>query len=192
MLPSFSTIKTFAGLYFKVYKKNKSRTKILIKELNEILGASHLSLTKDQEKRIEFYTTQSCITNSWFGKLRGWKATKQEIERRLYLGAATPLFDDYADKRNFSSKKLMKLIEGEANEQSTEVILLKHLYKKVFNNPGKNQLKFLEIMNKAVESQNNSLRQLQKEKLQTEELQTITFDKGGYATLLYRDRKSVV
>jgi len=169
-------------LIIKVYFFNRIRTNLLIRELNTHLQNFSLELSKIQAKRIHSYTIQSCLTNSWFSKLRGKRPNRFEIKNAVYLGAITPLLDDLVDAEKLESTEILNHINN-FNESSAETLTLRYLYSTIIENCNK---EFKQSFNQALISQDASLKQLQEAKLSDEELLEITKNKGASWTVLYR------
>lgn len=171
----------FCRLGWDILGPNKRRTLQLYKELNTLLSPKGFALTEDHKKRIFFYTAQSAITNHWFGLLRGHSANQQEIQDAIYLGAFTPIADDLMDQNNLSFESLLEARLPE----SADTLLFDYLLKKL-DSLRKANPHFESYFIKAHLAQNESLKQLGKEPLSEEELESISFNKGGLYTLLYR------
>ncbi len=177
--------KTYFNLGIKIYLINGYRNRILINELNSFLKQSDLTLSSKHISRISFYTIQSCITNSWFSKLRGTTLSNEEIQRGLYLGAFTPIYDDLMDSSGLTHSELVSFIENGKEKSSVSFLLLQYLFNKLNKNTKDFHL-FEHYFKIAGEAQTESLKQINEEKLTNSELRKISYDKGGYFTLLYR------
>ena len=175
------TFFVFCELAWVILHKNKQATNALFEELNSILRPHGLALTPEHKKRITFYTAQSAITNYWFSTLRGYKPNTAEVQHALYLGAFTPIADDLMD----STGQTFEALKQMQKTDTTDAILFDYLFSKLNPLLETNTL-FAEYFKKAHEAQNRSLKQLQQEPLDLEELKTISFDKGGFYTTLYR------
>ena len=174
-------IKTGYGLYFV----NRFRYQRLLSELNAYLQPSGLLLDDQLKKRIWNYTLQSAATNTWFAELRGYKASKMEINAGIYLGAYTPVHDDLVDEHSLDHEAIVQLQE-EKNTGNIHYALISFLYKKLKDNiPDIHR--FNHYFQLCGEAQTASLQQLNPQSIELPALQKITFDKGGYATLLYRN-----
>ena len=171
----------FARLAYVVLWYNRRRTDTLLKELETLLAERELSLTPELIKRIHFYTTQSAVTNHWFGQLRGRESSEQEELDGLLLGAVTPVIDDLMD----SSDRMFDELEADNRQDTAEQVLYHHLMDKLRPLRAINPY-FDKYARLAHLAQNASLVQMRPERLGTEQLEQITYDKGGYSTLLYR------
>lgn len=174
---------TFIRLATEIFLINKLQTAKFIREFRKQSKIHHFSFDKDQINRIRYYTVQSSLTNNWFSSLTGYKIGRDEIQKGLYLGALTPIVDDLTDDFRFDYAEIIKQIKIPEDSSSGSVRLAGYLYRKVSE---KADIVFLKYFTKAMEAQDASLRQFQKNRLSFEELYKITFDKGGYFTLLYR------
>jgi hypothetical protein len=182
-LASKKMLTIYIKLGIEIFLINKLRTTKFIKQLNKQSKIHHFSFTKDQIIRIRQYTIQSSLTNSWFSSLTGYKIGKNEIQKGLYIGALTPVVDDLTDDFGLNYAEIIKRLKTQDDSTSGHVRLADYLYKKVSENA---ETVFLKYFKKAMEAQDASLKQFQKNRLSYEELYKITFDKGGYFTLLYR------
>ena len=151
--------KTYFNLGIKIYLINKFRNRILINELNSHLKQSGHRLRSKHISRISFYTIQSCITNSWFSKLRGIAASNEEIQRGLYLGAFTPIYDDLMDSSGLTHSELISFIENGNTKSSVSFRLLQYLYNKLKKNR-KDFNSFEHYFKIAGEAQTESLKQI--------------------------------
>ena len=185
MRRSINVYKAYLTLGAKVYVTNRVRSRIFIQKLNQLLRNTGQQLSRQQVNRIQQYTTQSCITNSWFSALRGYRPDTLETQRALYLGAFTPIYDDLMDQHSYSHEKLMETIRQDNLPTNADLLLLKKLYDTlmgIIDNP----TTFEKCLVLTGKSQNQSTKQHNKEKIDNEILWKITADKGGHATLLYR------
>jgi len=180
----FNIMSTSLCLFFKVYILNRIRTNQIISELNQFLVKSNHTLSEEQVKRIHSYTIQSSLTNSWFCKLRGKRANSSEIRKAIYLGAITPLLDDLVDSEKMKSSQILEQIELVNNNSAVIIHIISYLYHKITKECNK---EFKELFTEALLSQDESIKQLQKEKLNQSELLEITMRKGASWTLLYRN-----
>jgi hypothetical protein len=159
---------------------NRRRTSKLLASLNRVGAEFGFALDEVTKKRIHFYTAQSAITNHWFCMLRGKKPTPHEIENALLLGAFTPIADDLMDE----SGQTFEQLENQESKATTAHILFRYLLERL--KPLRDTNPAARYFTKAHHAQNQSLLQLQKEPLDLDILERITFDKGGYYTTLYR------
>ncbi len=180
----FNIINISISLFSKVYVFNRIRTKKLIRELNKFLAKFKHTLNGEQIKRIQFYTIQSCLTNSWFCQLRGKRSNSSEIRKAIYLGAITPLLDDLVDSEKINSYQILEQIHSVNNESSGIMQIISYLYHEITTDCGE---EFKLIFTEALIAQDDSISQLQKEKLNHHELFKITKRKGENWTLLYRN-----
>jgi hypothetical protein len=176
-------LNTFIRLATEIFLITKLQTAKFIRELRKQSKIHHFSFDKEQINRIRYYTVQSCLTNSWFSSLTGYKIGNDEIQRGLYVGALTPVMDDLTDDFGLDYSEIIRQIKTQDDSTPNPVRLAGSLYKKVLE---KADTGFLKYFTKAMECQDASLKQFQKNRLSYEELHKITFDKGGHFTLLYR------
>jgi hypothetical protein len=177
----FRLLQAYIFLGYKIFWQNRRDTHQLIHVLIDLLkreGASPLSL--EQIRRIKFYTLQSCLTNSWFSKMRGCEPTAAERENALCLGAITPIVDDLNDELGLTSSVILKRLK---TDQTSEFVSVRYLYSTLLKNSPKD---FERAFVEALTMQDHSLSQLGKSKLSVAEIETITYNKGGSWTFLYR------
>ncbi|MBN1180967.1 MAG: hypothetical protein JXB49_01680 [Bacteroidales bacterium] len=183
MIKSIKVYYVFISLGFKVYIVNRLRTMHLIRELKYILGDNKNQLSANLTKRIHFYTIQSCLAVSWFSSLRGYKATRSERQKALYLGAITPILDDLNDKMQLPYHKILeKTNKGLANS-SESLVIFNYLYEKLFKD---DKHPINSVLQDIALAQDESIRQILPGRLTQDELTKITQEKGGKATLFYR------
>ncbi len=173
------TIQAYLYLGKVVFINNKKNTAAF----TESLRSKGFQIDEQLEKDILKYTVQSSLTNAWFTTLTNTKISDKQKELALFLGAITPVSDNLTDQYELEYKDVWHAVQN-INEDSPNLYkLARHLYDGMtaLANPV-----FMHFINKTMEAQDESLLQLKTETLSTEKLQQITFDKGGYSTLLYR------
>jgi len=121
-----------------------------------------------------------------FTLLRGKKMTSKERLALTCLGGLTGLFDDFFDRKDMQVSYIKSLLENPqkmTGNNSNEKLILKLYLKALGNITGTERLTgySLEIYRAQVLSK----RQLHTE-LNKEEIQDITFQKGGFSVLFYR------
>ena len=177
----FQTLQQFFTIAWVILVQNKRNTHALFEELEAHLNPKGFTLSNEHRKRIAFYTAQSALTNYWFSTLRGEKPTASETKLGLYLGAYTPITDDLMDNTGSTYQQLRTI----APDSSAEACIFNYLWEKMQPSLNANSL-FALYFEKAHEAQNESLVQMESTPLGLDELREITFNKGAYATLLYR------
>lgn len=164
-----------------LYIQTPARDNQLLGELELVLKSKGLKMSEGVKKRIRFYTLQIMLTNHCFGLLRGYPPSDRENLLALYFGAFTPVADDAMD---LSGKTFEELL-GDLESKSELQVLFKFLYCKI--EPLFNEYpSFREYFITAHQAQNDSLLQLGEVQLDFQELQRISYNKGGYYTLLNR------
>jgi hypothetical protein len=175
------TLQQFFAIAYVILVQNKRNTYALFEELEAHLNPKGFALSNEHRKRIAFYTAQSALTNYWFSTLRGKKPTASETKLGLYLGAYTPITDDLMDNTGSTYQQLRTI----APDSSAEASMFNYLWEKM--QPSlKTNTSFAYYFEKAHEAQNESLVQMEPTPLGLNQLREITFNKGAYATLLYR------
>ena len=177
-------IQAFLQTGYNLYIVNKIRFNKLVAELDNYLQPMGLQMDEKLKKRIWLYTLQSAATNSWFTDLRGYKTTKDEQQVAIYLGAYTPVYDDLVDDQTMNHDDIERL-QRDQFKDNTHYTLIWYLYDKLKLHLPKNG-QFKHYFQLSGQAQTASLQQIKKDRLNCDDIQKITFDKGGYATLLYR------
>ncbi|NVK04041.1 MAG: hypothetical protein HWD92_04435 [Flavobacteriia bacterium] len=174
-------LSSFTSLGFQLFVLNRARTNRLLAELREVVRAEGLTLSTHEEKRIAAYTTLTAITNHWFSTLRGYKPTKEEISGALYVGAFTPATDDLMDEFNLTYEEIL---DGAANGKANAVVF-RYTWEKLKSLRSHNS-QFDHFLSLTLQAQNASLAQQGEDDLSIDHLKELSFNKGGYSTLLYR------
>lgn len=118
--------------------------------------------------------------------LRNKKLTTTELELLTLLGAMTALFDDIFDTEPTEHSRLLNLIDNpisSASNSETENMLVEIYNKALKLTP--NKLQITDLAKKIHHAQVDSLKQKRAD-LALSELETITYNKGGYSMQLYR------
>lgn len=166
---------------------NRREAKAAVAEINVALQEKGFAALSAQEaKRVGYYTLQSSITALWFGTLHGRRLTEAERKAKRFAGAFTVFQDDLTDNPDYQYQSFMDLVE--APEQKVlhhrEEWLAWFCYQTMLHAaPDASLVRRTAVL--AEQGQHDSRRQLQ-QNLRDEELQEISFHKGGAATLFYR------
>lgn len=168
------------GLARTIYSRNSAHEAAVISELEDYLNSLGYTLEGDVRKRILAYTRGSAITNHVFAQTRGEKVSREETMNSVYMGAFTPIADDIMDSTGMTFEEVMN-----AEVDSGELALFQYLLEKATQlrklNPA-----FDEYFVKAHVAQDNSVQQVQPERLSEGQLEKISFEKGGYYNLWWR------
>lgn len=178
---TFNALKTIFKVGWIVKVQGPRLRKKLERELEPVLRPHGYVLSPENVKRIEFYLYQSGLTNEWFTTLRGKPASEVEVDTSIYVGAFTPIMDDLMDERGLRFEELLTLSDSD----SGDAVSFRYLLGKL-DAIRSEQPHFDEYFQKAHLAQNSSLAQLGEEKLSFDQIEQITFNKGGYYTLFYR------
>jgi len=157
-------------------------------DILESKSTNDASLDESDFRKMEEYygLAVPVMIGESFSLLRGKKMTLKERLALTCLGGLTGLFDDFFDRKNMPESYIKSLLENPQKmkgNNSNERLILK-LYMKALGNISDSERLTgysLEIYNAQVLSK----RQLQTD-LNKEEIQDITFQKGGYSVLFYR------
>ena len=134
------------------------------------------------QKRINHYLFANAITTDWFAKLHGICVSEQERKAGVLLAAATPIADYMADNLGMTKSEILRIIEKPQNT-ILELVSSTLYYKAISLH--QDRLQFEMYFQKTLEAQDKSLHQ-RKSNESLSLLKKITWDKGGYALLLYR------
>lgn len=144
-------------------------------------------LTKNEKLRLHKYGLHvPLFIGESFCTLRGSKLIENERTAITCLGCMTGLFDDLFDEQNYSDSFIRNLVENPVKNQAhppqiTVLIDLYHLF--LSNTPHKSNAKAL--MLRVFDAQVASRLQT-KATLTPDEIETITYNKGGFTMQLYR------
>ena len=177
----WATFLSFCKLSWAIFVRNRWRTFNLLLKLDARLSLDGYTISPQNRKRIYFYTAQSAITTYWFSMLRGYKPTRDETQTALLLGAFTPIADDLMD----STGQSFQALEIDEKLLSAESAMF-HFFLNELKAQKKTNKWFATYFDLAHNAQDESLKQLQNEPLDLNLLETITYNKGGYYTTLYR------
>lgn len=174
-------LSAFVLLAYNILYLQKRRNKSLF---NQLL-TSNFVIDGTLRKRIEFYTMQSTITNLWFTALRRAKATAHETDTGLLLGAVTPVYDDLLDDYRLTHTQLIDSPTFKDPKINNLVVLYQWLDREIKE---RIELKsaYANYLALIIEAQAQSQAQHKQHTFDVGYLLTITRNKGGYATLLYR------
>lgn len=147
------------------------------------------SLGPETEKRIRYYTLLAPLGLGYaFAHLRGRALSPTEARTQLFLAALTPLLDDAVDHHAVDGEGIRGLLNspplkgGPGGDVTTAPMLA--LWQPIRTEVPEPE-RFLEAVLRTVEAQLASKRQFEPG-LSQAEIRQLTFDKGGYAALLFR------
>ena len=178
-------VSAFIRTGFEVFVLNKIRNYFLTRELSSCLNRYQKHLPPELRSRIKSYTRIATLPNLWFSVLRGCRLSEDERLANRYLGASTPVFDDLVDNEGYTYDEVMEVIKDDKQVDNESLVLLKYLYDNItakINDPGL----FNKYLQETARAQMISTRQKDNSNITAGEIRNITYDKGGYAALLYR------
>lgn len=134
------------------------------------------------KKRIDHYLFANAVTTDWFARLHGISLSEQEHQASILLAAATPIADYMVDDLQLSKPDILECIKNPRNEildlvSSTLYYRCRSLHH--------DTLQFEMYFHKTLAAQEQSLVQSDLD-VSIDTLRKITWEKGGYALLLYR------
>ncbi|MFN0203577.1 MAG: class 1 isoprenoid biosynthesis enzyme [Bacteroidia bacterium] len=155
--------------------------------LKEHLLQSDATFSEKYVRRMGYYAQfVPAVSGANYAILLGRKMTHTERLAMTELAAAAPIFDDYFDEEDLNLKTLSNMIENPESFQAKNTLekvlvqLLIRIKAKIPNFPF-----FMEVCQKVFAAQLAS-KQQQQGNLSYEEIRKITYDKGGYSTLLFK------
>ena len=160
----------------------------IIPEVEQAQINTDASLNEADFKKITRYYSLAvpAILGEGFCLLRNKRLTERERKALTYLGGLTGLFDDFFDKKEISDSHIQKLIanhnEKEAKDDHERLFV--NFYNTALENIENRKL-FSNYVNKVFEMQILSRKQKFKN-ISKQEIENITFDKGGFSLLFYR------
>ena len=145
------------------------------------------SLDDEDFKRIDLYAlTVPAMLGEAFCVLRGEKMSNRERKAITFLGSTTGLFDDLFDRKKLPEQYIKNLLENpiESSAANANECLFVKLYCLALDNSD-NQDLIKSYALKVYYAQLDS-KQQSESKLTRDEIQKITFEKGGVSMSLYR------
>lgn len=179
----FSNVVKIFFLFIKFWKQFKKQKKFL----SEFSQTYDNKLNKSDLDRVRTYGLYVPIfIGESYSVLRGSKLTTNERTAITCLGSMTALFDDLFDESDYSDDFIRNVLGNPVKNESysPQLNLLVELYMLFLENSNhKSSAKVL--MNNIFHAQVVSRNQTQAS-LSQKELETITYNKGGYTMQLYR------
>lgn len=146
------------------------------------------SFAPETARRIRYYTLLAPLGLGYaFADLRGQPLSPEEARNQLFLAALTPLLDDAIDHHQADADRIRALLNAPAPPSPTEqdvFAAMQALWPPVRASVPDSEA-FMASVWQTLEAQLASKRQFQAG-LSAEEIRQLTFDKGGYAALLFR------
>jgi len=146
------------------------------------------TLTEKDFRKIRGYYgfAVPALLGEGFCMLRGRPMSEKERYAITYLGALTGLFDDFFDEKNMSEEHIMTLMntpEDRLANNANERLFAKFYRVALQNSPDIQRVKDTALL--VFNAQVNSRKQLLSS-TPLEEIQQITYNKGGLSLLFYR------
>ena len=139
------------------------------------------------EKIVRYYgllTTAALAEN--YCRLRGRRLSGRERQISTWLGAMTPLFDDFFDRKKVPDEHITALMKEPwtRSGESLEEVAILHFHRRILAglaDPGPYQESTLQVF-----ASQQASRAQTRPQISEEQLKKITYDKGGYSLLAYR------
>ncbi len=139
-------------------------------------------LDKTLEKRIYHYLFANSLTTQWFCTLHDYRPSMSELKRGRYLGVSTPIADFLVDQEKLGAAEIHNMIRKVSSHPWKNMV--GRLFEKATENHPNSEL-CEELIFLTLSAQHASLQQ-KESNLTGEKLKEITWNKGGFALLLYR------
>lgn len=160
--------------------------KYLQKQLHHFLQKSDGTFSAKDIRRMKYYARfVPAVSGANYGVLLNRKLSENERISMLFLSAAAPMFDDYFDDNSLKEVDLREMISkpetflARNSREEVLIFLLQNTKKRI-----KEIAVFMEICYKVFDAQTEAKKQ-EIGGLSKEEVKKITYDKGGYSTLLF-------
>lgn len=188
----FNNLLKLPGLYITLKNNLKLQKKFIKKtialDIKESRFTNDGSLSdKDYNKITGYYgLAVPAVLGESFCILRGKKMTEKERLSLTYLGGLTGLFDDFFDEKDMSEEHILNLINTPEDPiiKSAHEKLFTTFYKKALENAADVNL-VKDYFIKVFDAQVLSKKQILPE-IDYDEINSITFQKGGISLLFYR------
>ncbi len=141
-----------------------------------------LTLSGPLSRRIAHYLHANSMTAQWFSILHHKKLSEKEQAAGWYLAIATPIADHLVDRESLSLTQIEGLLDGTHHHPYSG--LAQELYRLSKSLNDHTEL-FDQYLKRTLSAQAESLHQ-NHQKITPQQLRKITWDKGGFALLLYR------
>ena len=178
-------------LFLIASKNTKQQKKFIAQHLTPVIEAAKTtndgSLDNEDFKKIYLYAlTVPAMLGEAFCVLRGNKMNDRERKAITFLSSITGLFDDLFDRKNLSESYIKNLLDNpnEGSASNANEILLIKLYTIALENSDKKDL-IKSYALKVYYAQLASKKQSEGN-LTLDEIERITFEKGGVSIPLYR------
>ena len=167
-----------------MYVISQFKTKAIFRELHEHAEKYAHSFSEQQKKRIRIYIGIILYEMTLIAQLRGRKLNQQEELRACYLGILIPLVDDINDEHKINSLEIHRRFTSKEENGLPQIAVARYFYEQLLKTLSSKE-DFLHIQELATAAQDASMRQLESAFLSQDEIQKITYSKGGYAAQLY-------
>ncbi len=134
------------------------------------------------QRRIGHYLHANSVTAQWFSILHRHRMSRREKEAGWYLAIATPIADYLVDNEKLSLPEIQGLLDQSYDHTFGHIA--RKIYRQAKSLNAHPKL-FDQYLHLTLDAQANSLQQ-ESTMLAAEALKHITWQKGGYALLLYR------
>ncbi len=171
---------------FWVYIVNRYYNKPrLRREIKKVYATANLPFDPSYYHRIYYHLLLSSVIVLWFSTLRGKRLSRRERKAAIYLGAATPLYDDLYDEYDFDRHQVNEMIQQEARGDYGIIaklgIYVYHQLRPLLPRPEI----FQQCMDQLALAQEASKKQVGGGLSETT-IRKITYDKGGHSFAIYR------
>lgn len=191
MLEKIALFYRFAFLFFRfgkeILRQQRYIRLYLMPILRPILDEKKEEFGEKEVKRMRYYASfVPAVSGAAYALLLNRQMTKNERIRMTLLSAASPLFDDYFDNAEMNLDDLYRLIQQPEtfnpqnnweNALHSIICILKPQIPDFQN--------FMQVCMQVFDAQ-KAAKQQENGQLTYDEVKKLTFDKGGYSTLLFQ------
>ena len=154
-------------------------------EINDFLKQENISLDKKYFSRINSYTLPGLVTAGWLSSLHSHRLSHREIRAVLYLSVCAPFYDDLADELHYSAAELEQvgILKSIARGHPFEKIFLHFFSMLCTVLPANSDFPRFSSLLTDAQARDAGLKGMIPDR---EKLRSTTFNRGGYALLLFR------
>ena len=178
-------VPVFVKMAYRVFVTNERTYKPflfrVLKSLEKRFGAQ---IPDSYIKRFDLYTKIAAVFICWIETLRGEPLDRKQTEMAMLFCGLTPLFDDLLDEEHFSADELNLLTKKQIQRGTLIEKICIGFFEEM--EPIDPDMSWTSRWESAMSSQFDSQRQ-NGQQLDSEEIKSLTAEKGGHALLLYFD-----
>ncbi len=166
-------------LGLEAFWHNRRMVKFLKQEVKAVCG--HTLFSEQVWKRIRLNVMAAQLVHAFVARLHGESLSYADRKKAAFLGAVTPLVDDLTDHQRMTTAQILNYLTRPGPHEE-EQRTLQHFYKQLFPGTAAFRGAFLS----ALQAQEDSLKQLEPNRLTGEELKVLSKNKGARAFVWFR------